>query len=105
MPLGLGIFVSTTIAFILATFVNWIIGRTTLFKKEARRKKIGADAAAIYLVSGVGLGLNLALMALFVNVIGIYPLLSKILATGIVFAWNFLSRRYFIYKQENGNNE
>jgi len=98
-PLGWNIFISTVIAFVVATFVNWILGRLTLFKKVAKKKKIGIDAAAVYLVSGIGLGLNLVLMALFVNVLGIFPLLSKILSTGIVFSWNFLSRKYFIYRE------
>ena len=99
-PLGLNIFISTVIAFILATFVNWVVGRNTMFRNAAKKKKAGIDAAAIYIVSGVGFGLNLLLMALFVDVLNIYPLLSKIIATGIVFMWNFLSRKYIVYKQE-----
>jgi len=99
-PLGQNIYISTTAAFVLATFVNWIIGRSTIFKKPAKKRKIGIDATAVYFVSGIGLGLNLALMWLFVDILNIYPLLSKIIATCLVFMWNFLSRRYFVYKQE-----
>jgi len=98
-PFNQNIYISTTAAFILATFVNWIIGRNTIFSKAAKTKKVGVDAFSIYLVSGIGLGFNIALMALFVDVLNIYPLFSKIMATGIVFMWNFLSRRYFLYKQ------
>jgi putative flippase GtrA len=97
--LGRGIYVSTAAAFVLATFVNWVIGRKTVFKKAARDKKAGRDAAAVYFVSGIGLGLNMALMSLFVKVIGLYPLISKIISTGIVFQWNFASRRFIIYRQ------
>jgi putative flippase GtrA len=98
-PLEQNIYTSTAIAFILATFVNWIIGRNTIFKKAAKNKKISVDASVVYIVSGIGLGLNLALMWLLADVLAIYPLFSKIIATGLVFMWNFLSRRYFVYKQ------
>jgi len=98
-PLKQNIYISTAVAFVLATFLNWILGRNTVFKKEAKQKRIGKDAASIYIVSGIGLILNMILMWLLADLLSIYPLLSKITATGIVFMWNFLSRRYFVYKQ------
>jgi len=97
-PLKIGIYLSTTTAFVLSTFVNWIIGRNTIFKTAAQKMKTAFDALAVYLVSAIGLGFNLLLMMLFADKLGIYPLFSKIMATCIVFAWNFLSRRYIIYR-------
>ena len=98
--LGQNIYISTGAAFILATFANWILGRKTTFKKAAKDKRLGADAIAVFFVSGIGLGLNMAFMALFVHIIGMYPLIAKILSTGIVFLWNFASRKFIIYKGE-----
>jgi len=99
-PFGQNIYISTGVSFILATFVNWILGRKTVFQKSAENKNTGTDAAAVFLVSGIGLGMNMLLMAVFYDVIGIYPLIAKILSTGIVFLWNFISRRFFIYRQD-----
>ncbi len=90
---------STTAAFIIATFVNWVLGRKLTFKNNAKNNSKGKDAAKVFIVSGIGLGLNIALMELFVNKLHLYPMLSKIIATGMVFLWNFLSRKYIIYRE------
>ena len=58
----------------------------------------------VFLVSAVGLGFNLVLMVIFVAGLNMRttPLktVAKIIATGMVFIWNYLSRRIFIYKSE-----
>ena len=56
-------------------------------------------------MSAIGLVFNVLLMYLFVTVIGLntsfLKTVSKILATGIVFFWNFFVRKLFIYKEVN----
>jgi len=97
-PFGLGIYVSTIISFVCATTVNWLIARKTTFKKEAVHIKASKDVMPIFIISGVGLGLNLLLMWLISGTLGIYPLLAKIIATGIVFFWNFSMRKILVYR-------
>ena len=97
-PFGLGIYISTVISFICATTANWLIARKTTFKKEAVSIKPSRDVIPIFVISGFGLGFNLLLMWLISGTLGIYPLLAKIVATGIVFFWNFSMRKIFIYK-------
>jgi putative flippase GtrA len=103
--LGGNIYISTVAAFALATLANWALGRKTAFKKEAMGKRSGKDAAAVFFVSAIGLGLNLLLMKLLADIIGIYPLISKILATGIVFVWNFSSRKFIVYREKSTDME
>lgn len=98
VPCNFNIYASTALAFLLATLVNWIIARKTTFKEEAKTKDSRRDAAAVFLVSGIGLFFNMVLMGLFSVRLGIYPLVSKIMSTGIVFLWNFASRKFLIYK-------
>jgi putative flippase GtrA len=90
--------VATAVAFIVATWVNWKLGRLSLFKNSELKSKKGGEIAQIYIVSGIGLVLNLVLMWIFVDKIGMIPLPSLILTTALVFAWNFLSRKVLIYK-------
>ena len=56
----------------------------------------------MFAASGVGLVFNLLLMVLFVDVIGMntnfLKTVAKVLATGIVFIWNYLSRKLWIYR-------
>jgi len=93
-----GIFyaISTCIAFLIATFVNFFLGRKFAFAKKSTGTK--QEAIAVYLVSFVGLLINLGLMYLFVSLFSWNELFSKLIATSIAFFWNFFSRKWFIYK-------
>ena len=87
---------ATALAFVLSTAANWAFGRLILFR--GAQQNTAAELAKIYAVSVIGLLLNLAIMAVAVEKIGLAEMLSKIGATGIVFAWNFLVRKLVIYK-------
>ena len=95
---------ATILAFIVSTTTNWYLGRRFTFRDSKYQKKKTKEVLLIFLVSGIGLLFNLLLMYFFVDVVGmntnIMKTLAKILATGIVFVWNFLSRKLWIYADE-----
>ena len=86
---------ATTLAFIISTFANWLAGKLILFKEW---NNILLELVKIYVTSIAGLGFNLILMWIMVEQIGLKEMLSKIIATGLVFMWNFLVRKLIIYK-------
>ena len=89
-------FIATIIAFIIATTANYYLGIKYTFKDN---DKVNNDFIKVFIVSGIGLLLNILFMYIFVEIIKItYNIISKILATGLVFIWNYISRRLFIYK-------
>jgi len=94
---------ATCLAFIFSTSANWILGRLWAFRdnKSYENKRV-KEIFLVFTVSTVGLLFNMGLMFLFVTVLGldsaVLKTVSKIAATGIVFFWNFLVRRYLIYK-------
>ena len=94
---------ATVLAFLVSTTTNWILGRTFTFKDSAYREKIAKEAFLVFLVSAIGLAFNMVLMVLFVDVLGmdtnLLKTVAKILATGLVFIWNFLSRKYWVYRE------
>ena len=94
---------ATILAFIVSTTTNWFLGRTFTFKDSAYKEKKTKEIVLVFLVSAIGLGFNLLLMYLFVDVFGmntnLLKTVAKVLATGIVFIWNFLSRKLWIYKE------
>lgn len=100
---GLPYLLATVFAFILSTTVNWILGRIFTFRESAYKQKRVKEVVLIFFVSVIGLGLNMMLMYLFVNEIGmktnIHQTIAKVLATGMVFIWNFLSRKLWIYRK------
>lgn len=93
--IGMHHLLSTAIAFIFSTFANWLAGKLIMFKIW---KNTFHEIIQIYLASVVGLLLNLFLMWIMVDQFSLMELLSKIIATGIVFIWNFLIRKLVIYK-------
>ena len=100
--LDLPYLLATVLAFLVSTTVNWILGRTFTFKNSSYQKKKAKEAFLVFAASAVGLGLNLLLMVLFVDVFGMntnfLKTVAKVLATGIVFFWNYLSRKLWIYR-------
>ena len=94
---------ATIMAFIISTAVNWALGRILTFRNSsAYNGKALLEGILIYAVSGVGLGFNLGLMYCFVTLLkmntSIKKVLAKIIATGIVFLWNYFSRKLVIYR-------
>ena len=90
--------ISTIIAFVLATTANYFLGKVMTFKNYKQEKK---DVILVFVVSGIGLLFNVLLMRLFIEVLHFkINILAKVLSTGIVFIWNYVSRRLFIYKKE-----
>ena len=93
---------ATVLAFLFSTTTNWLLGRRFTFRNSKLGKSKGKEALQVFFVSGIGLLANMGLMYLFVTLAGMQSSFlkttAKILATGIVFIWNFLSRKLWIYK-------
>ncbi len=89
---------ATVIAYILSTFVNWIAGRILVFKDN--KLSFLKEIASIYIASIMGLLLNLLIMWIAIDLLSFNQMFSKILATVIVFLYNFLVRKLLIYKRK-----
>ena len=89
---------ATVIAYLLSTFINWLAGRLLVFKKT--NLSLLKELAGIYLASIVGLLLNLLIMWIAVDLLSFNEMISKVAATAIVFAYNFLVRKLLIYKNK-----
>lgn len=88
---------AVVIAYILSTFVNWLAGRILVFKKYV--KSFLKEISGIYIVGVIGLSLNLLIMWVAVDIFNFNEMLSKIIATALVFVYNYLARKYIIYKK------
>lgn len=90
---------ATALAYVISTFVNWLAGRLLVFKNN--RSSLWRELAGIYAVSVIGLALNLLIMWIAVDLLSVNGMLSKITATALVFLYNFMARKKFIYKKRN----
>lgn len=89
--------IATTIAYLLSTFVNWLAGRILVFKES--KQSFAKEIISVYVASSIGLLLNLLIMWIAVDVFTFNEMISKVAATAIVFAYNFLIRKLVIYKK------
>lgn len=87
-----------SVGFVFAVLINYGLSVRFAFTSGVRFSR-GHELALVYLVSGVGLAMHLAILWASAELLGIELMLSKLIATGSVFAWNFLVRNYFIFRE------
>ena len=82
--------------FVLATLVNYLLSVRFMFVSGQRFRRRW-ELALVYAVSAVGLALNAAILWVAVEVAGLGLLAAKLTATGMVFFWNYIARRRFVF--------
>ena len=95
---GIPLLAANIFAFLISTFANWAFGRLFLFRHAAHDSSVPLEIAKVYLTNLVGLLLNLGILWVTVEKLAFAPMGAKILATFLVFFWNFSIRKLVIYK-------
>ncbi len=85
--------------FIIATFVNFLMGKKLVFK-EGAPCSTQAEIIQIYLVSLIGLGIHSAILYCSVEYLHIFKMGSKLIATALTLIWNFSIRILVVYKKK-----
>jgi putative flippase GtrA len=89
--------VSNIIAFMTGTSLLYILSIFWVFSRRAIQSR-HLEYWLFILIGVVGVGFNELFIWLFTEKVHIYYLYSKIIAGSIVFFWNFLSRRYILFR-------
>lgn len=89
---------SATLSFLAGLFVNYLVSKWWVFSLSKFDRK-GIEFALFALVGVVGLLLNNLLMWLLTAGVGIYYMYSKLVAALVVYMWNFLARKYWVFKR------
>lgn len=92
---GLSYTAAALLAFVAATFVNYLLSRQVF---KARRKKTAREAAGVYLASLAALAVDISVMTALINALSAPPLLAKITGTGVAFFINYGARQFYIFK-------
>lgn len=95
--LGLHYLISAAIAFILGLICNYCLSTKWVFG-ESRIRSRWAEFIGFALIGVVGLGLNELIIYVSTDILGIHYMIGKIASTFIVFIWNFLARRFILFK-------
>jgi putative flippase GtrA len=87
--------VATGIGFIVALCANYTVQHTWVFKANGGHK---TRFTRFVLVTVVTFALNIALFRLLNEVLGVWYLLSQIVASGVLFIVNFFVNRHYTFE-------
>jgi len=85
------------LAFIVATFVNYILSVKYVFKSGIRFSK-QKELFWVYVVSIIGLIENEVILYLLASILHIEIMISQVIAVGAVFFWNYIARNSFVFR-------
>ena len=79
----------------ISLLFNYILSIKYVFidKKEMSKTK---EMTGFFITALIGLGINQLMMYTLVNMVNIYYLFAKVVSTGTVMIWNFVSRHMFL---------
>jgi putative flippase GtrA len=89
-------FLATSLSFIIGVLLNWIVGRKFVFGASSHHPL--REFIMVLVASLFGLLIQLTVVTLSVQVLGLYPLIGKVLSIIFSFFWNYWFRARFIYK-------
>ena len=93
---GLHYLLSATISFILGLVTNYILSVSWVFNRRSLSRP-WAEFLVFAVIGVVGLGLNSLILFLCTEKLGLHYTLSKIIATVVVFFWNFFARKLILF--------
>ena len=96
---GIHYLVSAAAAFLVSVVFNYILSIAFVFDTDKNRSK-SAQFTLFALMSAGGLGINQVMMWLLSDGLGVPYQLSKIVATGVVMVYNFVTRKCFLERRD-----
>lgn len=82
--------------FLLATLVNYLLSIQFVFESGVRHKK-HVEVLGVFAISGLALLVNQLVLYVAIEQLGWHLIVSKIVATGTVFFWNYFGRSKLIF--------
>lgn len=87
-------------SFSISVIVNYILNLKFVFQSSENSNKT-KEFITYIILNIIGLGFNQLIMKVCVGYLRITPMISKIIATGIVMIYNFISRKILIEKNNS----
>ncbi|MDA3778903.1 MAG: GtrA family protein [Bacteroidales bacterium] len=95
--MGFNYLLITAIGFIIATFINYILSIKFVFVSGEKFKQ-KLEILMIYGISSIALLVHMGILTLCIEILSIEKMTSKILAIMGAFMFNYLLRKYFVFK-------
>lgn len=88
---------SAAIAFILGLIANYILSISWVFNKRTL-DNMWSEFTIFAVIGIIGLVLNEVIIWFFTGYVGLFYLLSKIIAAALILFWNFFARKFTLFK-------
>lgn len=86
------------VGFVVGLLVNFLLAKLIVFKEDAKVDK-KTEFIIYTLIGVVGLLFTEGLMFVFTEWLKFHPLISKVFAAGIVLIWNYVAKKFILYKK------
>jgi len=96
---GIYYLISGILSFIISVMVNYIMSTKWVFNQDNIDNKV-IEFNLFLIISTIGLVFTEILLYFFTDILGLYYLISKIIAAIIVLFWNFIARRVMFYGKD-----
>jgi putative flippase GtrA len=94
---GVYYLISAVIAFILGLIANYTLSISWVFNKRTLENR-WSEFTIFAVIGIIGLGLNELIIWLFTDYVGLYYLISKIIAAALILFWNFFARKFTLFR-------
>ena len=96
--IGINYVIAIILGYSVGLLANYIIGRSFIFTSGHKFKSSKYEFAAVVVIALFGVLFTIAIVkTLSYSLFHMDPLLSRPIAIGIVFFWNYLARKVFVY--------
>lgn len=99
--LGILYLLSATISFIVVQILNYYVNKTFNFKNKS--KHVSRQFSLFILINTVGLALSLGILALLVEVFGLWYILGRIISMLFAFNFNFFLHNRYTFARVKSN--
>lgn len=94
--IGLFYLLAAAISFTTGVTLNYFLCTGWIFE-ESKIKNKGVEILMYFVISIIGLLINVVGIWLLTNFLSLHFMLSKFLATALTLIWNFCSRKYLLH--------
>lgn len=94
--IGLFYVLAAAISFTTGVALNYFLCTGWIFE-ESKIKNKGVEILMYFVISIIGLLINVVGIWLLTNFLSLHFMLSKFLATALTLIWNFCSRKYLLH--------
>jgi len=96
--LGMDYVLAIVLGYGCGLWINFIISRKYIFTQGIKIKHPHREFLAVCAIAAGGVLLNIAIVKLLsYSLFAWDPMLSRLIAIGIVFFWNFYARKWWVY--------